>query len=334
MHEKPSLDARRRGLLALPALLCLPALAVPRRLAARRAQPSPTLAFETLGTYQGPGCSGTGRLPGLARWLGRTPARHSDFLAQDAWEEMVKAAHRGARCWGPAGLAMSIGVPMLPRAGDATLAAGARGEYDSHFVQIAQAFVQNGLGRAVVRLGWEFNHDWFAWRADRDPAAWVVFWQRIVAAMDAVEGADFAFDWCPAWGDGKLKAETVYPGDAYVDIIGLDIYNTTWNPTTPEQRWRIKRDHAHGLAWHRAFAAQHDKPVSFPEWGTGKRPDGRGGGDDPHFMDQMAAWLADSDLAYHNYWDYRAPDFDGKLSDGSKPQSEAVFLHHFGEGRR
>jgi hypothetical protein len=302
-------------------------------LAQARPPPSAERAAETLGTYLGPGCNGTVRLPSLGQWLGRDVRRHSDFLSQVSWNEMVKAASRGAKCWQPTGRAMSIGVPMLPQQTDVMLAEGARGAYDRYFTQVASAFVQHGLGQATVRLGWEFNHEWFVWRADRDPAAWVDYWRRIVDTMRAVPGAAFAFDWCPAWGTGKVAPERVYPGDAHVDVIGLDIYNTTWNPTTPEPRWRIKRDQPHGLAWHRAFAASHGKPVSFPEWGTGLRPDGRGGGDDAYFIEQMAAWLATSDLAYHNYWDYKAPDFNARLSDGSKPAAEAAFVRLFGTPR-
>lgn len=325
-------SARRRQLLALPALAGLATF----RAGATAARPVPSaeLAVATLGTYQGPGCSGTARLATVSTWLGRRPARHSDFLAQDTWDNMVKASERGSRCWQTAGLPMSIAVPMLTRDSGTSLAHGARGDYDRYFVQVAQNFVRYGLGNAVVRLGWEFNQDWYAWRADRDPASWVAYWRRIVTTMRSVPGADFRFDWCTAWSKGKVAPDQVYPGDDVVDIIGMDVYNTSWNPTTPEQRWALKRDYPYGLAWQRAFAAEHGKPISLPEWGTGKRPDGRGGGDDPYFMEKMTEWLSTSDLAYHNYWDYPAPDFSARLSDGSKPESEAVFLRFFGTGRR
>jgi hypothetical protein len=325
---------RRRELLALPvAMAAVPAQATQGRPAS--ATRTPELAAQTLGTYLGPGCNGTVRLNALSAWLGRRPTRHSDFLAQNSWTEMLKAADRGGRCWQATGLAMSIGVPMLPLDRSSTLARGARGEHDAHFAAIARTFVRLGLGDAVIRLGWEFNQGWYAWRAERDPAAWVTFWQRIVTAMRAEPGANFRFDWCTAWSRGirKVSPEAVYPGDAYVDIIGMDIYNVSWNPMTPQRRWRMKTDADFGLGWQRAFAAEHGKPVSFPEWGTGKRPDGRGGGDDAYFIERMAEWLAGSNLAYHNYWDYKAPDFNARLSDGSKPAAAAAFLAAFGGER-
>jgi hypothetical protein len=64
--------------------------------------------------------------------------------------------------------------------------------------------------------------------------------------------------------------------------------------------------------------------MSYPEWGTGVRKDGRGGDDDPYFIEQMAAWIHSNNVAYHNYWDYKAPDFDARLSDNRRPGAGAA----------
>lgn len=283
-----------------------------------------------LGVYLGPGCQGAARMADFARWLGRRPDRASDFLADTSWRDIVKAAERSTRCWTPQGLPMSVAVPMLPRDGSASLQEGAAGTYDSHFADVARILVAQGQAEAVVRIGWEFNHDWYPWRASAAPQAWPICWRRIVDSMRGVAGAQFRFDWCVGWGQGKVDPAEVYPGDDVVDIIGMDIYNTTWNPRTPQERWRIKSEGAFGLHWQRAFARAHGKPMSYPEWGTGLRPDGRGGGDDPLFIERMAAWIRSNDVAYHNYWDFHAPDYKATLSDGSQPAAAAAFLTHFG----
>ena len=314
----PKALLRRRAVAVLPLLLWLP-----------RVQADMTQVVSRLGVYLGPGCMGTARLQDFTAWLGRRPSHGIDFLSDHSWPELVKAATRSARCWQPEGLAMSFAVPMLPRNGNATLAAGSRGDYDAYFADVARVLVAHGFGSAVVRVGWEFNHNWFGWRADKDPQAFVVYWRRIVDAMRAVPGAKFRFDWCTGWSKGQIAPDEVYPGDAHVDIVGMDLYNTSWNPMGPEQRWALKLSAPFGLDWQKSFAAAHGKPVSFPEWGTGLRPDGRGGGDDAYFIDKMVAWLATSDLAYHNYWDFKAPDFHARLSDGHQPGSEAAFLKAF-----
>jgi hypothetical protein len=287
----------------------------------------------SLGFYLGPGCNGTARVPKTEAWLGKRPVRGLDFFSNVSWTEMIAAAGRSSRCWKATGLAMTFSVPMLPKDGVSTLEEGASGAYNQHFVKVAQTLVQNGYPDAVVRIGWEFNHSWFPWRAGKNPQAWKEYWRQIVTAMRSVPGARFQFDWCPAWGKGEVLAEEVYPGDEYVDIIGLDIYNVSWTPRDHLSRWDLKRTYVNGLQWHRNFAASRGKPVSFPEWATGKRPDGRGGGDDPYFMQQMTQWLRDSNLAYHNYWDYDAKDFAGTLSNRSMPNSEAEFLKVFGVAR-
>ncbi len=283
-----------------------------------------------LGVYLGPGCSGAARVSEFQTWLGRRLERASDFFSDHSWFELTKAAQRSARCWAPTGLAMSFGLPMLPKDSGATLALGARGDYDAHFAKVAEALIANGQADAVIRIGWEFNHGWFTWRAAADPAAWVIYWRRIVTAMRAVPGARFRFDWCPGWSKGQIAPPEVYPGDEYVDIIGMDVYNSSWHPVTPEQRWQSKLNAPFGLKWQKEFALAHGKPMSYPEWGTGTRPDGHGAGDDAHFIRQMAAWIDAAPVAYHNYWDFRAPDYDARLSDGSKPQAAAAFLDSLG----
>jgi beta-mannanase len=157
----------------------------------------------------------------------------------------------------------------------------------------------------------------------------VAYYRRIVTVMRAVPGASkLRFDWCFSLGQQYLKPDSVYPGDAYVDYIGADVYNQSWNypASDAKDRWNQFVTEPYGLQWQAAFAQQHGKPISFPEWATGTRPDGHGGGDDPYFVQQMSAWIASHNVYYHSYWDYDAPDFAGALSTGEQPQSAAQFL--------
>lgn len=322
------------GLVFWPSALPLRAgAAAPAGAASSAWAPASAPATAPLGVYLGPGCPGASRVAAFSAWLGRPLARASDFFSDHSWLELKKAAQRSADCWAPTGLPMSFAVPMLPKDKLATLAEGAQGAYDAHFTAVAQTLVQRGFGDAAIRIGWEFNHGWFRWRAAADPQAWVQYWRRIVAAMRAVPGANFRFDWCSGWSEGQIAPPKVYPGDDVVDIIGMDVYNSSWNPRTPQQRWQLKLDAPYGLKWHKAYAAEHGKPMSYPEWGTGTRPDGRGGGDDAYYVRQMAAWIAAAPVAYHNYWDFPAPDYNARLSDGSQPAAAAAFLQAFGGQR-
>lgn len=282
-----------------------------------------------LGLYKGAGCSGRDSLPAFTAWLGRKPERMLEFMS---WSTMVANSTWSMRCWSAGGIKLvTYSVPMLPEDGSATLAEGAAGKFDSIFTTLAASLVATGYSEAIIRIGWEFNGDWYAWAAAKDPQAWIAYWRRIVTLMRAVPGAKFKFDWCPGGGYTPFLAENAYPGDAYVDYIGSDVYNQFWDPKidTPEERWNEQVNGRHGLKWHAEFAAAHGKPISFPEWGTGTREDGHGAGDDPMFIEQMAEWIATHNVVYHHYWDYGNSHFDGRISNNSQPKAAAAFLRKF-----
>ena len=93
-----------------------------------------------------------------------------------------------------------------------SLRQGASGAYDQHFRQLAADLVAKGQGNAILRLGWEFNGDWYPWKAETDPAAFAEYWRRIHGVMRSVPGAQgLRFDWNPAigpksgWTDGACR---------------------------------------------------------------------------------------------------------------------------------
>jgi hypothetical protein len=295
------------------------------------AAPTYAQAPASFGVYLGAGCDGVKRLEPFERWLGRDVGQVIDFAS---WKVFEQGTMWGVSCWQKAGQKNVVfSVPMLPDDKSATLADGAAGKFDPLFRRYAENLIKRGYSNAVVRIGWEFNADWYPWAAKRDPQSWVAYWRRAVTAMREVPGANFKFDWCAAGGWSAFRAETVYPGDDYVDIIGLDFYNSLGfdkGDVTPQRRWELRMKAPHGLEWHRNFAKAHDKPISFPEWGTGVTKQARGGDDDPYFIEQMAAWIAANRVAYHNYWDFTAPILDSKLSNGRRPAAGAALIRAFG----
>jgi hypothetical protein len=194
---------------------------------------------------------------------------------------------------------------------------------------MARELVRHGQGDAILRLGWEFDGDWYPWAAGRDPQAFVAYWRRTVDAIRAVPGAHFSFDWTASIGGGGIAPDRAYPGDDYVDVIGLDVYDQGWADgfEDPDRRWRTLRDGRYGLRWHRAFAAAHGKPESFPEWGLADRPDGHGGGDDAAFVRRMHAWIAAGHVRYHCYFDFDAEDARHRL--GGFPAAADEFRRRF-----
>jgi hypothetical protein len=287
---------------------------------------------QRLGVYKGAGCEGRAAVGGFAAWLGRRPQWVVDFLAQDNWQSFNESASWLIGCWRGADYRLALAVPMLTEDRRNTLELGAAGAYDAHFTRLAQALVSTGRADAVIRLGWEFNGDWSTWCPKGNPGVFIRYWRRIVGVMRAVPDSKFRFDWNPTLGTATVAPDQVYPGDDVVDIIGLDVYNQSWSVPRPNsrERWEELRRQPFGLDWHQAFAAAKGKPRSFPEWGTGRRPDGSGGGDDSLFVDQMAQWATASDVVYHAYWDYPASDYYALMSTGQFPRAAATFRERFG----
>jgi hypothetical protein len=281
-----------------------------------------------LGVYETAGCDGVKRAKIFTDWFGHAPDQTLEFIA---WDVLSAGTTWGVGCWRNGGQKSVVySMPMLPLDKSATLAEGAAGKFDELYRRYAAILIRFGYADSVVRIGWEFNGIWYPWAAAQDPQAYIAYWRRIVSIMRSVPGAAFKFDWCVAGGWTNFLPEDAYPGDAYVDIIGMDIYNVPIDPkaVTPQQQWDSIVNTRRGLKWHRDFAVQHGKPISFPEWGTGLRPDGKGGGDDPYFIEQMAAWIAANNVAYHNYWDHSG-GVNARLSDGHQPLAGAAFLKAF-----
>jgi Glycosyl hydrolase family 26 len=282
----------------------------------------------TLGVYRGAGAAA--EVAAFERWAGGRAAFAVDFLPWASWAAVDDPSWWAAR-WERSQQRLVYSVPLLVADGS-TLQSGAAGAHDGHFEAMARTLVAHGQGDAILRLGWEFNGGWFPWNAGADPEAFVASWRRAVEAIRRVPGAEFRFDWTANLGTGTVDPERAYPGDAYVDIVGLDVYDQGWWPghRYPELRWRSLMHQPHGLVWHRDFARAHDKPLSFPEWGLTIRPDGHGGGDNAYYVERMHEWISANDVAYHSYFEYDAPDGSHRLMNGQFPVGAKRFRELFG----
>ena len=103
---------------------------------------------------------------------------------------------------------LEYSLPVVPDLPGTSLRACAAGDYDRHWTTLARHLMQWHLTDTIVRPGWEFNGDWYAWRATSDPGAYVSCFRHVVDAMRAVPGQQFAFDWNVNVGPGPLDATT------------------------------------------------------------------------------------------------------------------------------
>ena len=98
----------------------------------------------------------------------------------------------------------------------------AAGLYDGYLRRAAD--LARGLPFDVmIRFGHEMNGDWYPWSGQ--PAPYVAAWRHIVSVFRR-EGADnVKWVWSPNVDQGSYPFAKYFPGDAWVDYVGLDGYN-------------------------------------------------------------------------------------------------------------
>ena len=333
-----------------------------------------------LGVYKG-SVNGREHIPGIkgvdayGAWLGRRIMWAEDNQAPSwdnvegrgwqllPWSDWVNAMP---------GRKLVLGVNILPGPVDGSgpaigpgahvpvsLLKGAAGDYNAHYAKLAENLVKFRLANAILRLGIEFNGNWFTWRVQSGPdaAAFAAYFRQIVKTMRAVPGAAaLKFTWNPGLGvSSGVDLEQAWPGDAYVDYIGLDLYDDSYAPATypwPSSSSDATIESLHQKVWDtvflngplglvhwRAFSRRHRTPLAFPEWGLDGRKDHHGGEDNPFFVAQMYSFITDpaNNVAWHAYFDVQAPDGHHQLGpqpDGSSvtqfPKSASLFKRLFG----
>jgi hypothetical protein len=257
-------------------------------------------------TLSGVAGVGTDKAAAFGVWREKPVDVVVDYTGTRTWDGISQVKREGLLDRGlPSTVHRVFSVPLIPSDDGSTLERGANGEYDSHFQELARELIEGGQANATIRLGWEMTGNWFAWNGISHPDQWVGAFQKAVTAMRAVPGAQFTFDWTVALGNAD--PESMYPGDAYVDLIGADNYDASFSdsyaPSDHQQVWNGILTEKWGLDWLADFAGKHGKRMSMGEWGVTQREDGHGGGDDPYFIEQMHAWFASHDVAYEAYFE-------------------------------
>lgn len=194
-----------------------------------------------------------------------------------------------------------LNVPMLERNEErlpdeevrGLLREGAEGRFDGHYRTLAERLVRLKSPDTVIVLGWEMNGLTYSHRCAPDPQAWMAYWRRIVNTMRSVPGQQFRFDFAPSRGSDAYPWTECYPGDDFVDIIGMDTYDQ------PEgQSFEAQVNEPHGLQAQVDFAREHGKAISYPEWGLFRN------GDNPEYVRRMLDWFDRHKPLYQTLTDY------------------------------
>ncbi len=254
----------------------------------------------------------------------------ANWVGNSSWEASSHAYSADAKKLKPV-----IGLPMFSTAGgspspDAQYQSFINGQYDSVLNGIVQIWAQYGFHKLVFRPAWEMNiqGNTYVGGDAQSRADWLTAFQHIYTVLHragSTYGASIQVVWNPnATNYDTNDTRDLYPGDAFVDVIGVDAYGDMypysdgyggyhdWHTgqedyslgqfmADPINRWhywsfpaatQYSNDGSDGhnlsMSVLIGFALQHGKPFAVPEAGAGNCQNGHDVCDDPTFP----AWLA------------------------------------------
>lgn len=321
--------------LTFPLLLALGfMLGAPGALSSRAAPAAEPL----LGVYGG---NSMQRVLDFEKWLGRPVDIILCTVDFHQWENYRYADWLSQTVYGARGARRLVyDVPIIIIG--ANYADAKAGAYDDHWRCLAESILANNPGdhEIVVRPSHEMNGEWFAWGVGGSRQAlipdFIASWRRFHRIFRGVKGGEryrFSF----SVSEGASDPRPMWPGDAYVDLVGYDVYwkpkdmgGEGWETVDAATGWRMRLNNSYnewGVGGMLAFAKSKGKPFQIDEWGVW-------GPDAAPFVEGMAAFLRDNGVRAHTYWNSDAA-YPGELTtrDREWPRTNAAFKAAFGPTR-
>jgi hypothetical protein len=165
------------------------------------------------------------------------------------------------------------------------------GSQDAYITKMANE--AKTFGKPVfIRLNWEMNGGWYNGydqKGGTTPAMFVASWQHVHDIFHAI-APNAAFVWCPNVGEFsdtsgvKVPNENWYPGDSYVDWVGVDAY-PEYDSNPPNVVTK-----SYGLNWFASFSASHNKPLVVGEYGMREQSGTTAKADSSTTFDVIFGW--------------------------------------------
>lgn len=201
------------------------------------------------------------------------------------------------------------------------------GKWDSYITARGTEFASVGAP-IMVRWGHEFNGNWYPWgiaNNNSDPTLYVRAYRHVHDLVVAAGATNVQWVWC--FNNGSTPDSSFndpaqsYPGDAYVDWVGIDGYNwglgPSWDPTG--DHW-TSFDSMFASAYAKARAIAPHRPVMIGEVGSSED-----GGNKAQWISDMSTALQSGrypDLKELVYFDQ---DKEELWSGTSSPTVQAAF---------
>ncbi len=203
-----------------------------------------------------------------------------------------------------------------------------------HFVNLGNNIVDWKYKSVIIRLDYEFDGGWDPYgnlnAMHGMPGNFIKSWQNVVTTVrKAVAARDpkikVKFLWNPTDANVQVSVAKFYPGDAFVDYIGFDNYDSDYTgiykpgvqPDAATQQLAWEKSIKPRIQWFADFAsaanalkrngaiAGRSVPLIVGEWGLWQvAPNGRGaGGDDPGYIQNMFDWMKTHNVYMECYFE-------------------------------
>lgn len=220
-----------------------------------------------------------------------------------------------------------------------------------HFVNLGNHIVDWHYKSVIIRMDYEFDGGWDPYGnlnvMPGMPGNFIKSWQNIVTTVrKTVRARDpkikVRFLWNPTDSNVQVQTSKFYPGDAYVDYIGFDNYDSDYSgvykpgvqPDAATQQKAWTSSILPRIQWFADFAsaansgrrnggvAERSVPLIIGEWGLWQvAAGGRGaGGDDPSYIQNMYDWMIKNKVYMECYFETPA-DGVSTLWPGGFPKS-------------
>lgn len=178
---------------------------------------------------------------------------------------------------------LAIGGPGGSRPSWAQSASGA---FDATWRTQCQQIHANwgNLAGVTLSMAHELNGNWYEWSVTAASAPYFRdAWKRFSAIVQTeLKDKGRNVKTCLNYGAGQNNVEVIWPGNAYVDVVGVDIYDAFQPTPTGNIRTQadwdgyVNRTTGDGSPWGpgawTTFATAKGKPLLYPEWGISPSP--------------------------------------------------------------
>lgn len=155
----------------------------------------------------------------------------------NAWSDL----QRQINVWEPMGIkTMVVWEPTLKNNGNPLTAilSGSQDSIIDDFARQARTY-----GRPFfLRFAHEMNGNWYPWSgalSGNNPQAYIDAWRYVWNRFQSAGATNAVWVWAPNWNsvpDESWNAlQNYYPGDAYVDWVGVDFFGLMWDDVPVSQ---------------------------------------------------------------------------------------------------